>query len=92
MKLYDLKKFAKDHFHKSVKSKANRPEELWKHSRKQIQAPLLAKLSGTISESEQAVEIFKCILEYMEDASSNKPRIGTELTDEIFSPALKNVS
>lgn len=91
MEFYNLKKFAKEHFRKSMKIK-NRSEELWKHARKPIQAPLLAKLSGRVEESKQAVQIFTNILEYMEDFQNNKERVGTELTDEIFGPALSNVS
>lgn len=92
MKLYNLKKFARDHFRKNVKLKTNRPEELWKHTRKPIEAPLLAKLSDKDTKSKQAVKIFSCILEYMEDVQSTKQRVGTDLTDEIFGPALNNVN
>ncbi|XP_015589004.1 myosin-VIIa [Cephus cinctus] len=92
---HTLMKFAQEHFRKSYNitvlqstnissAKRNVPEELWRHTRDPIKAPLLAKLGENNELSHQAVTAFMNILKYMGDLPSHRQRIGTEYTNQIF--------
>ncbi|KAF7992912.1 hypothetical protein HCN44_005693 [Aphidius gifuensis] len=99
---YTLKKFANIYFRKSYNvtvskssslqtAKGTVPETLWKHTRTPIKSPLLLKTCESKELSEIGVSIFSNILKYMGDMPSNKQRGGTDWTDLIFEPALKNL-
>lgn len=62
-------------------------DDLWRHSREPLKAPLLQKLQKTQHEFEQAVNIFTLILKYMGDLPRTKATIDT---DHIFGPAMQN--
>ncbi|XP_008207626.1 myosin-VIIa [Nasonia vitripennis] len=99
---YTLKKFAEEHFRPSIKvafttgsaisSKTldTISEELWKHTREPIKAPLLAKLSNKDKQFQQAIKIFTNILRYTGDLPSNRQSTATEITDQIFGIALQD--
>ena len=102
-KHHTLKKFASEHFRPSMKAvlatnsgistpKSCISEELWKHTREPIKAPLLAKLASKDEQFKLAKQIFTNILRYMGDLPSNKQRISTEYTDKIFEQPLRDVS
>lgn len=99
---YTLKKFSDEHFRPGMKailttesavsSKINTiSEELWKHTKEPIKAPLLAKLSNKDKQFQQAIHIFTNILRYMGDLPSNRQGIATDITDQIFGIALQDV-
>ncbi|OXU26252.1 hypothetical protein TSAR_006991 [Trichomalopsis sarcophagae] len=99
---YTLKKFSEEHFRPSIKvafttgsaisSKTLDTicEELWKHTREPIKAPLLAKLSNNDKQFQQAIQIFTNILRYTGDLPSNRQSTATEITDQIFGIALQD--
>uniref|UniRef100_A0A0A9Z3B2 Myosin-VIIa n=2 Tax=Lygus hesperus TaxID=30085 RepID=A0A0A9Z3B2_LYGHE len=65
------------------------PEELWRHSRDPIKAPLLMKLIGKEELAEEACYAFTGILKYCGDLPA-KRRLGNEYTDHIFDGPLKH--
>ncbi|XP_057328761.1 myosin-VIIa-like [Microplitis mediator] len=100
-KMFSLKKFAQDNFRQSYNitlskgssiSSARRtvPENLWKHTRTPLKAPLLNKVCENKELFQLALEIFTSILRYMGDLPSNRQKIGTEYTDIIFKTALEH--
>jgi len=62
-------------------------EELWRHTREPIKAPLLQKLQKQKELSDQAITIFTYILKYMGDLPRGRSAINTDL---IFKPAIEN--
>lgn len=100
---HTLKKYAAEHFRPGINvtisrgssismAKRTASETLWKHTREPIKAPLLIKLVEQNDLAQHAVNIFSNILKYMGDLPSNRPKNGTEYTDQIFRPALEQVS
>ncbi|KAK0093858.1 hypothetical protein PV326_012464 [Microctonus aethiopoides] len=101
LKIHTLKNFAKEYFRTSFNvtlskgstlssAKKTVSENLWKHTRTPMKAPLLAVIGENRELSQIAVEIFTNILRYMGDLPCNRQRIGTEYTDLIFKPALEH--
>ncbi|PAV81570.1 hypothetical protein WR25_02774 isoform A [Diploscapter pachys] len=62
--------------------------EKWKFSREPLEHPLLKKLEGREDACRAAVDSYLCILKYMGDVPTKRSRLGTELTDRIFKPAI----
>ncbi|KAG8034767.1 hypothetical protein G9C98_007843 [Cotesia typhae] len=100
-RVYTLKKFAQDNFRpsynitlskgSSISSvKKTLPENLWKHTRAPIKAPLLKKVCENKELFPLTLEIFTNILRYMGDLPSNRQKIGTEYTDVIFKLSLEH--
>ncbi|XP_034941710.1 myosin-VIIa-like [Chelonus insularis] len=98
---YTLKKFAQDNFRSSYNVtlskgstissvKKSIPENLWKHTRAPMKAPLLAKVGKNQDLAQVGVDIFSNILRYMGDLPGNCQRLGTEYTDFIFKSALEH--
>lgn len=67
--------------------KRTNPDDLWRHSRDPLKAPLLLKLQNTGESSNLAVNIFILILKFMGDLPSERNDINTDL---IFGPAMAN--
>lgn len=63
------------------------PDDLWRHSRDPLKAPLLLKLQNTGDKSNLAVNIFTLILTYMGDLPRDKFDVNT---DAIFIPAMRD--
>ncbi|XP_051155446.1 myosin-VIIa-like [Leptopilina boulardi] len=98
---HTLKKYAAEHFRPGINvtisrgssitmAKRTASETLWKHTREPLKAPLLTKLVEQNDLAQHAVNIFSNILKYMGDLPSNRPKNGTEYTDQIFRPALEH--
>ncbi|XP_044016052.1 myosin-VIIa isoform X1 [Aphidius gifuensis] len=68
----------------------NNIDDIWRHSREPIKAPLLRKLISKDELAEEACYSFNAILKYMGDLPTKRPRIGNEYTDIIFDGPLKN--
>lgn len=61
----------------------------WSHQRDPIKLPLLKRLEDAPDEiKHKALGSFLAILKYMGDYPSKRPRLSTELTDQIFEPPL----
>ena len=65
--------------------------EKWKFSREPLEHPLLKKLEGREDACRAAVDSYLCILKYMGDVPTKRSRLGTELTDRTFKPAINMV-
>ena len=63
------------------------PDDLWRHSRDPLKAPLHLRLQNQGDLSNQAVEIFTLIQKYMGDLPRDKLDVDT---DQIFGPAMKD--
>lgn len=63
------------------------PDDLWRHSRDPLKAPLLLKLQNTGDLSNLAVNIFTLILKFMGDSPRDKIDVDT---DAIFLPAMRD--
>lgn len=101
IRTHSLKNFATDHFRQSYNvtlsrgsslqlAKGTVPENLWKHTRVPMKAPLLIKTCENPEISELGILTFTNILKYMGDLPGNRQRLGTEYTDLIFGPPLKH--
>ncbi|KAK5978240.1 hypothetical protein GCK32_007754, partial [Trichostrongylus colubriformis] len=64
------------------------PMPRWRFSREPLDAPLLKKLEGREEQCRDAIAMFVCLLKYMGDQPSRRSRLGTDLTDSIFKPAI----
>lgn len=62
-------------------------DDLWRHSREPIKAPLLQRLQRERELFEEAVVVFTYILKYMGDLPKGRAPINTDL---IFKPALSD--
>ncbi|PIO72979.1 myTH4 domain protein [Teladorsagia circumcincta] len=60
-------------------------------SREPMDVPLLKKLEGRDEQCRDAMTMFVCLLKYMGDQPSRRSRLGTDLTDSIFKPAIAHV-
>lgn len=89
---HNLKKFAEEHFKLKANVTPGKGEKLWKHTREPIKAPLLKTLYEDEEKFQESIQMFRSVLKFMGDLPSNKQRIGTEHTDNIFGTALKDVS
>lgn len=63
------------------------PDDLWRHSRDPLKAPLLLKLQNCGDLSNLAVNIFTMILQFMGDLPRDKTDVDT---DQIFIPAMRD--
>lgn len=63
------------------------PDDLWRHSRDPLKAPLLLKLQNAGDLSNVAVNIFIQILKFMGDLPRDKVDVDT---DTIFGPAMRD--
>lgn len=63
------------------------PDDLWRHSRDPLKAPLLLKLQNNGELCNLAVNIFTLILKFMGDLPSERSDINTDL---IYGPAMAN--
>ncbi|XP_073820580.1 myosin-VIIa-like isoform X2 [Musca autumnalis] len=98
-KMHNLSKFAQDHFRSNnlggrrgststgLHSIRSESDELWRHSRTLLKAPLLKQLQQDYELFEMAVTMFQNILKYMGDVPSGKQQVNTDL---IFQPALQH--
>ncbi|KAK6015900.1 myTH4 domain protein, partial [Ostertagia ostertagi] len=64
------------------------PMPRWRFSREPMDVPLLKKLEGRDEQCRDAISMFVCLLKYMGDQPSRRSRLGTDLTDSIFKPAI----
>uniref|UniRef100_A0A1A9W1S0 Myosin motor domain-containing protein n=1 Tax=Glossina brevipalpis TaxID=37001 RepID=A0A1A9W1S0_9MUSC len=96
LNLYNLRSFAKDHFRPQLKLHNSssslhaikaKDEDLWRHSRSLLKAPLLKNLQENRDLFDLAVVMFNNILKYMGDVPTGKQ---SSFTDLIFKPALKH--
>ncbi|XP_075152273.1 myosin 28B1 [Haematobia irritans] len=97
-KMHNLSKFAQDHFRTNLSARRgsssgtlhsvrSESDELWRHSRNLLKAPLLKQLQQDYELFELAVTMFQNILKYMGDIPSGKQSLNT---DFIFKPALQH--
>ncbi|WKX93477.1 hypothetical protein Q1695_011059 [Nippostrongylus brasiliensis] len=64
------------------------PLPRWRFGREPLELPLLKKLEGRDEQCRDAVSMFICVMKYMGDQPSRRSRLGTDLTDSIFKPAI----
>lgn len=64
------------------------PMPQWRFCREALEAPLLKKLEGRDEQCRDAIAMFVCVMKYMGDQPSRRSRLGTDLTDSIFKPAI----
>ncbi|XGW09151.1 hypothetical protein V3C99_011454 [Haemonchus contortus] len=64
------------------------PLPRWRFNREPLDVPLLKKLEGREEQCRDAITMFMCLLKYMGDQPSRRSRLGTDLTDSIFKPAI----
>ncbi|XP_059221486.1 myosin-VIIa [Stomoxys calcitrans] len=97
-KMHNLSKFAQDHFRSNLSARRGSSsvglhsirsdaDELWRHSRNLLKAPLLKQLQQDYELFELAVSMFQNILKYMGDIPGGKQQFNTDL---IFKPALQH--
>ncbi|XP_055591765.1 myosin-VIIa-like [Uranotaenia lowii] len=96
-KMHTLQRYASEHFrapisttaaHASINSmRKSTSEELWKHTREPMKAPLLQKLQRDKSQFDAAVIMFNWILKYMGDLPRGRDTFNT---DKIFRPAMND--
>ncbi|XP_037882084.1 myosin-VIIa-like [Glossina fuscipes] len=94
--LHNLESFAKNHFRPQLNSLRNstsclhtikaKNEDLWRHSRNLLKAPLLKNLQEDPDLFDLAVAMFNSILKYMGDIPTGKQSSSIDL---IFKPTLK---
>uniref|UniRef100_A0A1Q3FYL2 Putative myosin class v heavy chain n=1 Tax=Culex tarsalis TaxID=7177 RepID=A0A1Q3FYL2_CULTA len=96
-KMHTLQRFGSENFRAPISVTSNSStlnsirksttEELWRHTREPMKAPLLQKLQHDKVHSEVAVTVFTLILKYMGDLPKGRESIDM---DRIFGPALNN--
>ncbi|XP_058975886.1 myosin-VIIa [Musca domestica] len=98
-KMHNLSKFAAEHFRSnnlsgrrgstssSLHAIRSDSDDLWRHSRALLKAPLLKHLQQDYELFDMAVTMFQNILKYMGDVPSGKQQINTDL---IFQPAVQH--
>ncbi|RCN35550.1 myTH4 domain protein [Ancylostoma caninum] len=64
------------------------PLPRWRFSREPLDVPLLKKLEGRDEQCRDAISMFVYVMKYMGDQPSRRSRLGTDLTDNIFKPAI----
>ncbi|EYB92469.1 hypothetical protein Y032_0193g1385 [Ancylostoma ceylanicum] len=64
------------------------PLPRWRYSREPLDVPLLKKLEGRDEQCRDAISMFVYVMKYMGDQPSRRSRLGTDLTDNIFKPAI----
>ncbi|CAJ0605304.1 unnamed protein product [Cylicocyclus nassatus] len=64
------------------------PMPRWRFSREPTDVPLLKKLEGRDEQWREAMSMFVFVMKYMGDQPSRRSRLGTDLTDNIFKPAI----
>ncbi|XP_035917611.1 myosin-VIIa-like isoform X1 [Anopheles stephensi] len=96
-KMHTLQRFATDHFRAPIANvssatsinsvRKSTVEELWKHTRDPMKAPLLERLQTDRAKCDTAVMIFTFILKYMGDLPKSREQIDVA---KIFTPAMKD--
>ncbi|XP_046806985.1 myosin-VIIa isoform X1 [Lucilia cuprina] len=96
-KMHNLKKFAEEHFRANLSARRGSAsglhsvrsdgDELWRHSRNLLKAPLLKQLQYEQELFELSVIMFQNILKYMGDIPSGKQPTNTDI---IFKPSLEH--
>ncbi|XP_058450683.1 myosin-VIIa-like [Malaya genurostris] len=96
-KMYTLEKFGVENFRASISVtsssstlssvRKSTSEQLWRHTREPIKAPLLQKLQYDKTKADAAVVMFTVVLKYMGDLPRGRDMIDT---DKIFGPALSD--
>ncbi|XP_050076412.1 myosin-VIIa-like isoform X2 [Anopheles maculipalpis] len=94
-KMHTLQRFAADHFRAPIANvssstsinsvRKSTVEELWKHTRDPMKAPLLERLKNDRAKCDTAVMIFTFILKYMGDLPKSREQIDVA---KIFTPAM----
>ncbi|XP_050087157.1 myosin-VIIa-like isoform X1 [Anopheles aquasalis] len=94
-KMHNLQRYASEHFRSPIATVASSTsiasvrksmvEELWKHTRDPIKAPLLKRLQNDRRKCDTAVALFTLILKYMGDLPKGREQIDVT---KIFAPAL----
>ncbi|CRL00551.1 CLUMA_CG013811, isoform B [Clunio marinus] len=96
-KMYNLKKFAVDHFrpnieisnaYATINTMRRQHVELWSYSREPIKSPLLMKLYGDSERTNDATKMFMFIMKYMGDLPQARDSLLN--TEEIFKPAIED--
>ncbi|XP_053696662.1 myosin-VIIa-like [Sabethes cyaneus] len=96
-KMHTLQRFSSEHFRAPISItsdsstlssvKKSTSEQLWKHTREPMKAPLLQRLRHDKERADSAVMIFTVILKYMGDLPRGRDYINT---DRIFGPVLND--
>ncbi|XP_065072621.1 myosin-VIIa-like isoform X2 [Ochlerotatus camptorhynchus] len=96
-KMHNLQRFGADQFRSPISLasssatlssvRKSSSEELWRHTREPMKAPLLQKLQHDKARVDTAVGLFTWILKYMGDLPKGREPVDT---DKIFRPALND--
>ncbi|XP_062547434.1 myosin-VIIa-like isoform X2 [Armigeres subalbatus] len=96
-RMYTLQRYASEYFRAPISLasssatlnsvRKSTSEELWKHTREPMKAPLLQKLHQDKTRADTAVAVFTWILKYMGDLPKGREMVDTDM---IFGPALSD--
>nr|XP_029708948.1 myosin-VIIa-like isoform X1 [Aedes albopictus] len=96
-RMYTLQRYSLEHFRAPISLasssatlnsiRKSTSEELWRHTREPMKAPLLQKLQHHKTRADTAVVMFTWILKYMGDLPKGRESVDT---DKIFYPALND--
>ncbi|XP_067851710.1 unconventional myosin-VIIa-like [Heptranchias perlo] len=100
IKPYTLEEYSYDHFRPPAKEslskvvfpKARVKDRIWACSREPLRQPLLKKVCMIPEMVQVACQAFTAIMKYMGDYPGKQAKPGSELTDQIFSGALREES
>ncbi|XP_072113084.1 unconventional myosin-VIIa-like [Mobula birostris] len=96
-KLYTLEEFSYHYFRspgkesmsRAVFAKARVKDRIWACSKEPLRLPLLKKVCANPEMVQVACQSFTAIMKYMGDYPGKLSKAGTQLTDQIFSGALR---